>query len=222
MPGQAAPFYGAAHSGNGYAVCVPRVDGAKDAHISTIESRSVSGIPAAGATLSYVVRGCSNCSADPEIGEVASVAPVAAQTPQQCAAALAKICPGVAHRGPTCHQCVFNHTSELVSAGCNMSGSPPKEISAYCMPGGGGGGKLYPAGAFIVEYRVAGGAVDPEDPSGGWVTLRAGPLHGGGLAPWATETHKIPGGKPLSVRFSCASGNDAPTNFCAVDSVSIA
>jgi hypothetical protein len=49
-------FYGGAQAGNGYAVCVPFLDGARQPHIATITSRMVEVTGGAGATLSYRLR----------------------------------------------------------------------------------------------------------------------------------------------------------------------
>jgi hypothetical protein len=194
----------------------------------------------------YWVRGCTNCTTPPNTQDhakqLAAAVPATtttAYTPQQCEAALEKICPGVAHMGATCHQCAFNHTLVLSAMGCSLTGSPPPEIAHYCMPGGGGGGGVtHPAGVFTVEYKVTAGPGEPppqqagqppprrrleEDPPRAdysWVTLSSRPLRGGGHAPWQQEVHRLPPGR-LCIRFGCASGNSDGANFCALDSVTV-
>ena len=96
--------YGAPADGNGYAVCVPRQNGWNDVHLSAILSKPVA-VGDNGATLSYSVRGCTNCT-DPIPGGSGFARIVRSETPA-CQAALAKQCPGLAHKGPDCHQCAM-------------------------------------------------------------------------------------------------------------------
>jgi hypothetical protein len=191
-------------------------------------------------SLSYFVRGCTNCT-DPTHPDAAAAEPAAAAgpvNPQHCTAALEKDCPGLAHKGVACHDCAFNHTAALATAGCNMTGSPPPDIMHYCMPSGSGGGVKHPHGAFVVEYQVlpadaAAGQGAPgrrraeEGPSSAWRSLRTGSLAGGGAvaggpaAAWRQESWALPEGK-LQVRFSCSGATRDGSNYCALDSVKIA
>ena len=221
--------YGAPADGNGYAVCVPRQNGWNDVHLSAILSKPVA-VGDNGATLSYSVRGCTNCT-DPIPGGSGSPRIVRSETPA-CQAALAKQCPGLAHKGPDCHQCAMEHAGVLTKAGCNMTGSPPADVMAYCLPGGGGGGggaglPKHPAGAFIVEWRnvpsLEGGLASrrrAEEAPEEWTTLASRPLKGGASEPWQRESYALPAGN-LQVRFSCAGATADGSNYCAVDTVEI-
>jgi len=64
---------------------------------------------------------------------------VTAVTPA-CQAELAKDCPGLEGKGPTCHACAFAHAADLTKAGCNMTPPASPDIIAYCRPNGPGPG----------------------------------------------------------------------------------
>ena len=114
-----------------------------------------------------------------------------------------------------------------------MTGQPPPDVVAYCMPGGGGGGgggTTFPHGAFVVEYRAIvtppNDGVDArrleEGPAApAWTTLRTGALRGGPNMPWKREEWPLPAGK-VQVRFSCAGATMDGSNYCALDSVMVA
>ena len=250
--------YGKAHSGDGYAVCVPHVSGYNSPHKSAITSRAIT-VPAAGATLSYWVRGCTNCtdSSDFKLAELAaataavaeaafaqedgvhsqgraagSTALQSARSDPACQAALAKACPGLAHKGPTCHACTIARQKTLgpPSGPCSFVGNPPPDIQEYCR--GGGPGPAQPnvphGGDFSVHYcrgATTGEAcfadADPEQPDV-WTMLRNGTLKGGASSPWAQESWKIPPGQgAVRVRFSCSGATQDGSNYCAIDTLTV-
>ena len=238
--------YGKAHSGDGYAVCVPHVQGYNSPHESDITSRAIK-VPAAGATLSYWVRGCTNCTDSPDFKRAAAAAEPAfeqedgvhSQGPAgstlraggdpACQAALAKACPSLAHMGATCHACAIAHQKALgpPSGPCSFIGNPPPDIQEYCRGGGPGPGPAqpkFPHGDFSVRYcrgEACFAAADPEQPDA-WTTLRNGTLTGGTSSPWAQESWKIPAGEgAVRVRFSCSGATQDGSNYCAIDTLTV-
>lgn len=229
--------YGEAESGNGYAVVVPFANGWNDVHVSAILTKPVMSVQ--GATLTYYVRGCTNCTDPPGPRAIAPQEEPRLRASPACKAAEAKLCPGLAHKGPDCHACCINNTAALTAAGCNVTGDPPPDVSSFCMPSG----TKYPQGAFIVEYLVL-DQDEEETPSSNatyriasssssrrrteegpavpaWTTLSTGTLKGGALSPWKQESWSLPRGK-VQVKFSCAGATNDGANYCAIDTVAIA
>ena len=73
-----------------------------------------------------------NISAAPDEG--GSTALQSARSDPACQAALAKACPGLAHKGPTCHACTIARQKTLgpPSGPCSFVGDPPPDIQEYC------------------------------------------------------------------------------------------